>query len=89
MESMSGGCKANNVLTISKDTKGGARGARALTTCENFSTCTKVKFLGFNLGVCWGVCVPKSVVGVESKIGKVENMPIIEDKVVACVCKKK
>jgi len=42
-ESMFGGCITNNALPISKDTKGGARGAKALTTHANSSTYPRVK----------------------------------------------
>jgi len=38
MESMSDGCKASNALTISREAKVGARGARALAGCVNSST---------------------------------------------------
>jgi hypothetical protein len=44
--------------------------------------------LGLNLRMYWGVCAKGGAIGVELKLNKVENLPIIEVKVATCAYKK-
>jgi len=51
---MFSGCITNNTLPISKDTKGGARGAKALTTHEILQHTLGLNFVCDGLGAKFG-----------------------------------
>ncbi len=81
-EFVSGGCKASNTLIIYDNAKVKANKARALVTHANFPIRLKAKFRPN-----WRM---KGATWVESKSGKINDAPTIEDKATTgtCACKR-
>jgi hypothetical protein len=79
-EYVSDKCKISNTLTISKDTKVGAKGTRAMVAHTNSLVCPRAKF---RPNQCKG-----GAIRVESNLGQADDAPITEDKVATCTHKR-